>query len=301
MRTLHQTLHLQHHRHTGRHLHHRHTSYRGLAVVFIVAGAAMASIGAVNRAAADSFGVSAWANIPVPATPPVIHSPATGATVRGSSVLLTGSCPLVSPQALVSVSVDNSPAGTGSCDSNNDFSVPVSLSSGSHQIVATALTISGQKGASSRPVTITGGTAAVPPAISILGDQPFMYADGQSVTWTGTIGTSGVESVHMDWGDNSQSDYTVQAGPQQFTHRYNSTGSHNALLTVADAEGASTSIQFASAALTNYTAPKPEAVPFSSSKTVFGLYGLYVTALSVTGVIWLEARHSARQVLVPVA
>jgi hypothetical protein len=295
MRTLHQTLHLQHHRHTGKVLHHRHTSYRGLAVVLVLAGLVVAGVGAANRAAADSFGVSAWANIPVPSTAPIISVPQAGATVTGGSVLVTGTCPLVTPQAVISISVDGAAAGTGACDSNNDFSVPVSLSGGSHEIVAGSMTISGQKGPGGSPIHVTSHTTGMPSTISIEGDQPFAYADGRSVTWTGTIGTSGNEYVHLDWGDNSQSNYTVQAGAQQFTHRYSSGGSHNVLLAVADNAGQSSAIQFASAAFTAYVPTKPVATPLYQSRTVAGLYGLYLTVVAVTGIVWLEAKHAARQ------
>lgn len=297
MRTLHQTLHLQHHEHTGRVLHHKHTSYRSLVVIFVIAGAFMVGLNAISRVAADDFGVSGTVEAPIPASAPIISSPAADSNVSGTSALVTGSCPMVTPQAVVGISVDGTASGTGACDTNNDFSVPVTLTSGSHKLTATALTVTGQTGPTSSPeqVQVKGGSTAA--GVTISSQQPFVYADARDITWTGTIGgTPGTDFVHIDWGDNSQSNLSVQPGAQTFSHRYASLASHNILFAVSNKAGGSVSEQFASSAFTSYVAP----VAVSSTETPFtptiiGLYGLYVTALAVTGIIWLEAKHAARQ------
>jgi len=293
-----QLLELQHHRHTGKLLHHRHTSYRALGVVFVAAGLLILGLGAVNRAAADTFGIAAVVAVPLPSSAPIIGEPSTGATVSGSSVLVAGSCPLVTPQVIVSISVDGTEVGTSACDSRNDFSIPVSLSSGSHQIVANAITISGQKGPSSSPTHITTA-GSLAPTIAITSDAPFVYASGNDITWTGSIGAikQPTEYVHVDWGDNSQSNYTVTPGPQSFSHRYATLASHNILLTVAGTTGAVSSMQTAEAGFSTATFPQPAALAslYSNTPTIAGLYGLYLTAVSATGIVWLEAKHAARE------
>lgn len=277
--------------------HHRHTSYHSLVVIFVIAGAFIIGLNVISRAAAADFGVTASVEAPLPSTPPIISSPTADSNVSGTSALVTGSCPMVTPQAVVSVSVDGTAAGTGACDTNNDFSVPVTLSSGDHKLAATALTVTGQTGPTSTPeqIQVTGGGTAA--SITLASDQPFVYADARDVTWSGTIGgTQGTDFVHIDWGDNSQSNLSVQPGPQTFSHHYATLSSHNILFAVSNKAGGSVNEQFASSAFTAYIAPTPvisKASPFTP--TVLGLYGLYVTALAVTGIIWLEARHAARQ------
>jgi hypothetical protein len=296
MRSIHQTLKLQHHRHTGKLLHHRHTSYRALAVVFVVAGVFILGLNVVNKAAADTFGISAIVNVPVPSSAPIITAPSASAQISSSSVLVVGSCPLITPQVVVDISIDGSEAGTGVCDSRNDFSVPVPISSGSHQIIATALTISGQKGPSGSPLSVNG-TALPQSTITFSTDSPFIYAADKTVTWAGTIDgvNSTNEYVHIDWGDNNQSNYTVQAGAQTFSHYYSSLASHNVLLAVSNSSGQTYSRQFAEAGFTAATFPQPAAptLPYSNSRAIVGLYGLYLSALSVTVLVWLEAKHSA--------
>lgn len=299
MRTLHQSLRLQHHRHTGKWLHHRHTSYRALAVVFVVAGIFIVALNMVNRAAADDFGVTAMVAAPLPTNPPIISSPSAGTNISGSSTMVIGSCPLISPQAVVSVNVDGSSAGTGVCDSNNDFTVPVTLSPGDHQISATALNITGQTGPTSIPFTIHSQSDTMAAGIPIYSDQPFVYAGAKDITWTGTIGSGQAnEYVHIDWGDNTQSNVTVQPGPQSFSHHYATLTSHNILLAASTSGGTAASRQYASSAYSSYT---PTALVSSTNSsgfgttTVMGLYGLYISALAVTGIVWLEAKHAARQ------
>jgi hypothetical protein len=233
----------------------------------------------------------------MPTSAPTITEPSADATIAGSSVLVIGSCPLITPQVVVSVSVDGTQAGTSACDSRNDFSIPISVTPGSHQIVASVITISGQKGLTSSPLRITtaGSLAA---NIPIMSDAPFIYAAGNDITWAGTIGTlkQTPEYVHIDWGDNSQSNYTVTSGPQNFSHHYATLASHNVSLDVTDSAGAIGNTQIAEAAFTSATFPQPAAPAsfYSNTPTIAGLYGLYLTAVSATGIVWLEAKHAAR-------
>ena len=299
MRTLHETLNLQHHRHTGKVLHHKHTSYRGLAVVFIIAGFFIVGLNVASHVAADTFGITAMVGVSVPSDPPVINSPTADTTTAGPTILVVGSCPLVTPQVVVSVSVDGTAAGTGDCDSNNDFSVPVAMGPGKHQIVASSLTVSSQKGPSSSPVTITT-TAESVPATSIAASGPFIYAAGNNITWTGVIGAAsqnGSEYVHVDWGDNSQSNYTIKAGPQSFNHTYATLASHDILLTAFKSAQNSSSEQFAETGFSSASFPQSTVTiaPLTNSRTIAGLYGLYLSALCVTILIWTEAKHASRE------
>jgi len=285
-------------------LHHEHTSYRALTVIFILSGFFIISLNVASRAAADQFGISAMVMAPIPTTPPIINSPQEAAIIKEDSLLVTGSCPLITPQVIVSVAVDGTQAGTAACDSNNDFSVPVSVDRGVHKITASTLTISGQEGPTSSPVTITVPALGTSSPITLTAAQPFIYVNSRTVTWSGSIQASNTtaDHVHIDWGDGSVSDYTVQPGAESFTHQYATLASHNILLDVASANDNSTFEQFGAATFTSYTAPVAvitQQRPFFETSTIFGLYGLYITALSIMGIIWLEAKHNARQHHIP--
>jgi hypothetical protein len=292
-----QLLDLRHHRHTGKLLHHEHTSYRALAFIFAVAGLCMLGLNVVSHVAAANFGISAVVNVPVPSNPPIISSPVSNAATKNGSVLITGSCPLVTPQVVVSITVDDTPAGTGICDSNNDFSVPITIGAGTHTIKAGVVTVSGQLGPVSTPVTIIS-SSNTQNTLVLNTDQSFIYANSKNITWNGTISGDGqgADYVHIDWGDDSESNYTVKTGAQSFNHYYATLASHNILIDVSSASGNLASQQFADAAYTTYTAPTPPTQQgFLPSSTIIGLYGLYVTTVAVAGVIWLEAKHTRRQ------
>jgi hypothetical protein len=297
---MHQLLKLQHHRHTGKLLHHRHTSYRGLAALLVIAGFFMLAVSAANHAAADTFGVAAMVESPIPTTPATIASPNSGTSISSSSVLIVGSCPIVTPQVVVRIRVDGITAGTGACDSDNDFSVPITLSAGNHQITAGTITITDQQGPTSSPIQLTSTAATTTPTAEIAATGPFIYLGAdKTATWTGqvTSASGGPQHVHIDWGDGNQNNLTVQPGEQSFSHHYTTLDSRNIWLAVASPSGGATSEQFAVAAYTTAavadTAIGTTTPPFDTS-TMIGLYGLYVTALSVTAVFWLEAKHAAR-------
>lgn len=305
MNKLHQRIHrhlkLQHHRHTGRVLHHRHTSYRSLAVVFVLAGIVMLATAAVQRTAADTlFSVGATVAAPVPKAGAVISLPAADSTLTSADNLVAGSCPIASPQVAIVLLVDGAQAGSAMCDSNNDFSLPLRLSPGTHTLVAQSYTITGGKAPDSPPVQVTSQPAhATAPAtgISLATTSPFTVLDGNlNTAWDGTI-TGGTPPYHLivDWGDGKSGRYTITLASQHLTHTYPSLQSYNARVAVSDASGLSTQLQYATVA---YTTPTPAAPVASSSPTltptVVGLYGLFVTVVSVSGIVWLEAKHAAR-------
>ncbi|HSX31256.1 MAG TPA: hypothetical protein VLE99_05040 [Candidatus Saccharimonadales bacterium] len=309
MHKLHQKIHhhlkLRHHKHTGKLLHHRHTSYRGLAVVLVLTAMAMGGVSLMGRAAADSlFVVQGSAPTPVPTVAASISSPADNATLRLGTVLVTGSCPLVSPLVTVTMLVDGVSAGSAACDANNDYTLPVSLSPGPHTLVAQTYTVGNQAGPASAPIHVTapGSAATSPVAITTNSNFSYVGAD-KTATWNGSI-TGGIATyhVHIDWGDGTLTDLTVPAGNQHFSHTYGTLRSHNPLISLVDASGNRSSRQFAAAAYTNsllglssaaLVTPQPTSTV--GARTLFGLYGLFITVLSVCAIVWLEAKHAARQ------
>lgn len=319
MNRLHRHLHLQHHRHTGKKLHHQHTSYRGLAIVFVAAGAMMLTITALGHATADSFSVGATVRAPIPSSPAIIDFPAEGDAVTSDSQVVTGSCPIITPQVVIAITLDNVTAGSAICDSANDFSLPLRLAPGAHTISAQALTITGDPGPTSSPVHVTykatalstsstitsqpNGITATSNPLVIAPQGPLLWlGDDKSVSWSGSIsGGTPPYRVLVDWGDGSRQTLTQNGPDASFDHVYTTLQPYNMSLSVTDAAHVALHEQFAvasyatsatSLAALGSTTTNPQA-PFADTKSMLGLYGLYVTALAVFGIVWLEAKHAA--------
>ncbi len=311
MNKVHEKLKLQHHRHTGKLLHHRHTSYRGLAVVLVLAASLMVGVSTLGHAAADTLlSIYGTAPVAIPSASAIIAVPAENATVTSAYLLVAGSCPLVTPQVVIAMEVDGIAAGSAMCDSNNDFSIPVTLTVGPHSLVARTYTIVGNAGVDSTPLHVTyqPPAAVLTSAASGTGplvlsaDTSFLYLGAsRTVTWSGTVSS---DHVLINWGDKSQDEHTIQPGMQHFTHHYGSLQSYNMTILLSDATGHTVREQYAVAAYTTAGSGGVGAggtnIPIttgrnsSEASTTWGLYGLFLTTLSVCAIIWLEARHHAR-------
>jgi len=306
MRVLHQKIHhhlkLQQHTHTGKLLHHKHTSYRGLAVIFVLTGMAMAAVTIAGRVAADSLAMQGMVLAPVPTSAALIAQPADGARLTNGSALVAGSCPIISPQVVVQILADGAVTGSATCDSNNDFSLPVTLSAGAHKLVAKTYTITDQSGPVSGPVSVTVPVSTMtktsPSPVVVTASAPFSSLDSDnSAMWSGTIsGGTPPYHIHIDWNDGKQDNLTSVNTQQSFKHTYVTFASYNPLLTVADSGGHATSEQFA---VGSYTLAAAKISPSSynaavTPATLLGLYGMLVTAVSISGIIWLEAKHAAQ-------
>jgi len=345
MSKLHKRLHLQHHRHTGKLLHHRHTSYRGLTVVFVLAGLSMVGLNALAHASGQALiNIYATAPVAVPTTPAVITAPDNGAQLTSAHTEVAGSCPLVSPQIVVALDIDGAPAGSSVCDGQNDFSLPITLASGSHQLLAHSLTITGGHGPDSdplhlsytvaRPVSVapaaeqwrtvpatptarltssetlhpntTSSTADSSRPLSLSAAAPFSYLGAdRTVNWSGDLsGGQAPYHVIIDWGDGQQGEYNVASGQQQFNHHYGNLRSRNMVLYISDTSSHSLTEQFAVAAYTALPASgaatqSAEPPAGRDASTTAGLYGLFLTVVCICGIIWLEAKHSARAAEAP--
>jgi hypothetical protein len=304
MRILHEKLHLQHHRHTGHLLHHKHTSYRGLAVVFMLAGLSMIGLNMLSRAAADSLlSVGGTVMAAVPTTAPVLGDTPKD-TVTSSSVQISGTCPLISPQPIVVVTVNGKAAGSSVCDSANDFSVPVSLTPGPQQLSVSTQTITGGTGPASTPITFSYAPSASSATDTpiLVADAPFAFLGAEKTgAWSGTIsGGTAPYYLHIDWGDGKQDNYKPAVGTGQYSHRYTKVQPYNAAFYLTDSHGHSTTLQYAVA---SYSTAAPVSTATTNTKTplmtpqVAGLYGLFVSTLAICGIIYLEAKHAHKHPL----
>ncbi len=287
-------LYLQPHKHTGKLLHHRHTSYRGLIVVFGLAAASILGMHQMAKATAESFvNVYATMSVTMPQQPASISLPGNGTTVTTAQTAVAGSCPLATPQVAIALVVDGAESGSSVCGSNNNFVISTTLTPGAHHLVARVYTINNDRGKDSQPVAVTSRSAGVTASLTplfIVADQPVTYLGSDPNTvWSGKVlGDLTAARALVDWGDGARSTYRVSAGHLSYSHRFASPSSHNVRITVVNAAGTTQSQQFAFAAYRK--APAPLAAGATSSRsagnsTLFGLYGLFLTALSLCGIL----------------
>jgi hypothetical protein len=259
----------------------------------------MGGLAWMQRVAADSLiSISANAPVTVPTLPATISVPADGASVNAEGVMVAGSCPIVTPQAVVELDVDGTLAGTGICDGNNDFTIPVSLGAGTHELVTHILTIIGDSGPYGTPTRITASVAAntkpAAPGETLTTDKPFisLSADKNAI-WTGTLQAPEGRKLIIHWGDDSNDAYTLAGKSQRFSHHYANFGSYNALFLLQDSSGTYHQQQYAVAAYTTAAAPDDTATLANSrnthASTAIGLYGLFVTLVSIIAIIRLHA------------
>jgi hypothetical protein len=130
-------------------------------------------------------------------------------------------------------------------------------------------------------------------------DLPLSYiGDNKIASWTGTVtGGTPPYSVRIDWNDGQQATITTSGGRQSFTHTYATLASYDPLITVADSGKHAISEQFAVGAYT-LAATKSDLgtdsnAPVVAFGTLIGLYGMLLTTISISGIIWLEAKHAA--------
>ncbi len=323
MRKLHKHLRLQHHRHTGRRLQHKHTSYRALALIVGLAGALMILVTIMAHATADSIVVNAGNIVvtarnpaPIPTTPAVILSPTDGTVVSKARVLVSGTCPHTDPAVVVVITDNGVQTASTPCTASDTFSVPIIVSPGHHTLVAESWTITGDKGPDSDPVHITrivpedqahandlsAGIAGSGNGLIVTIDEPFIiFGPAKDAIWLGTIkGGSLPYTVKMEWGDGTVSTYKLTtSGDQHFVHHYRSMRPHIITLLVTDSSGRGALQTYA--AVTPYVPPVTfvgPALPWRGSLP-WGLYGAYLLVLVVFGGTWARSHRSFAYAKIP--
>ncbi len=322
---------LQHYKHTGKLLHHRHTSYRALAVLLALTGGVIVKVewSMHQIANADSLFVTATVPAPIPTTAAAILHPTEGQGFSDPIITVNGSCEVLTPATTVAIySNDTHLLGSTPCDPDGTFSLQVTLLAGINKLVARSLTITGDYSPDSTPVNVTytpptppspppsgggtsgkppsgngngGGTsracAAVPLAIELTITKPFLvFGPGVPVEWVGTINGGCVPyTVTIDWGDKTSNTYqNIGNGEQHFSHPYKVMKPHHLLFTVTDDAG--------NKAVATYSAVTPYLTPSIgnilqgkpgglSPYTMFAIYSAYLSALCIAGVFWIRAHR----------
>lgn len=296
---------LHQHKHTGKLIHHRHTSYWALVLLTALCGVLVALVDRTAQAA--TLEVSATVPAPIPTEAPVITSPVDGQIVHTADVEFKGSCPVVTPAVIIALYENATLLGSTPCEADGSFHLTVSLTPGSHLVTARVVTITGQFGQSSTPVHVTytllTPTPATPPAspspapstpaepmpseslagpLAISLDSPFLsYQPGSKATVTVTLrGGAAPYSLTIWWGDGTSSTYEKVASetPLTLSHVYHTADSSLFNLTMTDVNGRTLTRWYA---LINTAPAKTPSAGFSLARLLDNLGNNTLTVLVI--------------------
>jgi hypothetical protein len=270
---MHRSFKLHHRRQTGKLIHHRHTSYLALVLIIVSAGLCMLVTDSQARAATLAF--TAATPAPLPSGAPVLTMPADGTEVTASDVHSEGICPVIDPAVVIALYDETSFLGSGICQTNGQFSIDATLTAGKHSLEAVVVSISGNRGAHSTPLTVSyvspskaahSGTST---PLAILGDQQFIGFGSQSAAaWRGSFtGGNAPYRTVVDWGDgNVQTFKNVGTDQQSYIHAYGATRPYDVSITVTDDSGHTLTRHLAAVDI----APAPETDSIASLLTATG-------------------------------
>lgn len=240
----------------------------------------MAMVG--NLAIASDLTITATVPAPIPGGAPTITQPLTNSTINASSVVVSGTCPVIIPAVVITIYDGTEIAGSNQCNVSGLYSVPISLSYGTHTLVATVVTITNQTGESSLPVTITRpapptpvvpptnpvvsnvspsatpsatpGSTAAPAAqlLRITTTDKYMILDPDGrVTWHGVFsGGTAPYTVRVNWGDGQiEENIVLDQTEQVFSHTYKQKETYDVSIQAFDATGITSSLR--TTAITN--------------------------------------------------
>lgn len=221
----------------------------------------MALVDQLSVAASD-FTVNATVPAPMPDGAPSITGPQINDMPYAAEKVITGTCPVITPSVIIAVYDNGVLIGSSVCGADGTFSLPVSLDYGTHVLVATIFTITGERGESSTEVTITrlspmtpvvsassAGSQSepsvlAPPELSgvigVVPTSPFAGFDTSGeVTWRAKfVGGEPPYKVQIDWGDKTIDSHTIPDHEEHvFTHRYKVAKAYSVVVNVTDAKG----------------------------------------------------------------
>ena len=268
-RVVHKHLKLRHHKHTGRLMAHKHTSYRVLFLLMLLPIGLMALVQNLSASALD-LGVTATVLAPVPGGTPVINIPTNGSVVSSSNVSVSGTCPVITPAVVISIYEGATLKGSTPCTTGGAFSTSITVSYGTHVIKATVVTITNEVGNSSTPVTFSYAVPSTPSSspsptsapptpepgvtVDLLQFPPWVISKdnflliqplaaggetGGEVSWKFIIkGGTLPYTVSVDWGDGTIEKYDISShASRTYTHAYDSVQTYIVKVKVKDAAG----------------------------------------------------------------
>lgn len=251
--------------HTGRLVHHRHTSYAGLIFLILFTLAVTAAVsGAVTAGNGDTggfgqTGVYAAVAAPRPASAPTVNVPASAVSLP---VTVSGNC---QSDTLVKVFKNGIFAGAAFC-SGGAYSLPIGLFFGPNSITAVSYNSLDQSGPVSAAAVVVYSPpgVTVPPAFAAFSEstlpanQPVLLAEifykgfnvGEAASWPVRIrGGTAPYAVSISWGDGT-TELLVRSsdGPVPLSHVYKAPGGahggYDVVIKLTDSKGLAAYLQF---------------------------------------------------------
>lgn len=206
---------LQHHHHSFKLLHRRHTSYPLVAFLLLLTG--VFCLGWTGFASGGTYVVNAVVPAPPLTTPATITAPVDGSTTGNQIISARGTCPA---RSYVKLLRDQTMIGASQC-TNGEWSLQVSLLVGANRLSAQAYNLTDQPGPTADGVVVTytppapkpvpqgsTGTGSPKPApaakpLTIGNDFQYKgYFTDQTVSLTLSL-AGGVTpyALQVDWGD----------------------------------------------------------------------------------------------------
>ena len=168
--------HVSHHRHSGRVLPRRETSYPLLTMILLCVGVLIGGWTHIVAAAANPYGppqsngytVQASVPGPAPTQPASIDSPVSGTHFTDKPVIIRGSCPADAGGGYVSVYRNGFYSGSALCDASNQYQLSIDLFGGGNQLIAKVHNFTDVPGPVSAPIAVYYD----PPQPSVIPDTP---------------------------------------------------------------------------------------------------------------------------------
>lgn len=299
------------HNHTGKLVHHAHTSYAGLTFVLLLTGVLLMSMSWAAQAAppaenpqSGSIGLAGTVRGPAPSTAAVILRPQSGSHTSSIPVTVSGTCPA---NTFVSIEKNSVFAGAASCQSDGTFELLVDLFDGANSLVARVSDALGQYGPNSAAVTVFYDAPSLSLPGGSIGKQLFLEAGttvqggnpDQAITRTITIvGGVGPYAVSWDFGDDATSLMSIASeGPVSATHTYERPGTYRVIVRVTDSAGNSAFLQF----ITVINGPVD---PYGATRgnglgalpgTLLGAWPIYGLAAVMVAFFWLGEQRAVRK------
>ena len=323
MKKVHKALKLRHHKHTGKLLAHKHTSYRVLFLLMLMPIAMLLLVNQMEARATD-LAVTATVPAPMPGGAPTITSPTDGTTIHSKDLTVSGTCPVIDPAIIVAMYDASALIGSVTCDSSGNYSLPVTLSYGTHSLVATVVTFTGQTGQSSSPVTViypappptspqkpasspvassptpsaTLNVNAPTPQPTVMTTEPIILISPKGhATWHGSfIGGLLPYSVFVNWGDGVTDKYKViDHTAQTYPHDYKPGSQAFAIIIkVVDANGITTTHESAAVTAVPHqnsilATVAPQTPPFLAFVQQY-MWQIYIITFSCLAFLWYLER-----------
>jgi hypothetical protein len=235
------------------------------------------------------------------------------------SIIISGTCPIIDPAVVIALYDGADMLGSSQCATDGTFSVTIPLHEHTYSIVATVVTITGDTGESSQPLTLTykSPTTAAPTSttpkpgshtstpspggpssnnLEIMGDKPYIvFGPNTDAIWSGSFrGGASPYRITVNWGDGTTDIYkSVGHDKQEYAHHYSRLKAYKVLITITDNAGSSASKSFAAVTPLIFDTGTGTTNPLGKDGVTptLLLYALYFSLLALLYTLWLQDKH----------